>query len=295
MNRLLIYISIALFPLFSWSQKDVKEKVWKEEKEYLKYHKQDKYKGPDEWYGSYPTNMKDDYYYEDDYSYNGGGNSGQGLQYNSQQLQKDRERYRGIDQNNGEGGNLLEDPTVERPDPIEVPEFDPPDVDFPDIDIPDVDAPTIPPGVWKFLLFLLIFIAVIIVAYLIIKNRKPSNKKVAVDVEDEWNPEVVTKTELELKLDEAMAREDYRTCVRIYFTFILKELINNGWIKWKREKTNHHYLIEMSGKPGVTDFMACIRIYNLVWYGEYHIDRDIYELVRPDLEAYYKSLKPLGE
>jgi hypothetical protein len=118
---------------------------------------------------------------------------------------------------------------------------------------------------------------------------------VAIDVENDWNPEVISKTELELRLEAAIADEDYRECVRIYFTFILKELIRKGWIRWKKEKTNHHYVLEMRGRPEFQGFTQSVRIYDLVWYGEYNIDEDIYGLLRPELEAYYKSMDPVEE
>lgn len=115
------------------------------------------------------------------------------------------------------------------------------------------------------------------------------------DVENDWNPEVISKTELELRLEEAVEREDYRECVRIYFTFILKELIRKGWINWKKEKTNYHYVLEMHKRENAAHFNECVRIYDLVWYGDYNIDQDIFGLLQPSFENYYKSLDPVNE
>ena len=293
----LLLISILLVTATSFCQDD-KERKWSEEKEYLEYKKGEKYKGPEDWYGSAPSNIKEeDYYGQGGNNYSqGNSSSGSGgrIQYSPQQIQRDRQkRYQGFDRGGG-NGNLKFDPKVERPEPIEIPDVDAPDVDLPSLDI-DVDAPTISPVVWKVLLFIVIFIAALWIAYLIIKNRRPSNKKVIVDVENDWNPEVITKTELELRLEAAIADEDYRECVRIYFTFILKELIRKGWIRWKKEKTNHHYVMEMNGKPNAFYFMECVRIYDLVWYGDYKIDADIYSLLKPELENYYKSLDPVND
>lgn len=287
MNKLLLHIAFLLFCFVSFAQND-KEKVWESEKDYLKYQKKKDYKGPDDWYGTSPTDMKSEDSYQ---NYGGYSQGGHGIQYSPQQIQRDRERHRGFDRGGGQG-TLKHDPKVKPPDPIDVPDVDAPDIDLPDI---DVDAPTIPEAFWRFLLFLLIFAALVLLAYLIYRNRRPSNKKIIVDVENEWNPEVITKTELELRLEAAIARDDFRECVRIYFTFILKELIRKGWIRWKKEKTNHHYVMEMAGKPDTLRFMECVRIYDLVWYGEYHINRDIYELLKPELENYYRSLEPADE
>lgn len=296
MIRVTLFISFIVFS-FSVVSQDTKSKKWKEEREYLNYKKQDKYKGPEDWYGAPPSSVKDDEYVNsgqnNSYGQNGGG-SGGSIQYNPQQIQRDRQkRYEGFDRGGG-NGNLKFDPKVERPDPIEVPDVDAPDVDLPSMDL-DIDAPTISPVVWKVLLFILIFIAALWITYLIIKNRKPSNQKVIIDVENDWNPEVISKTELELRLEAAIEKEDYRECIRIYFTFILKELIKKGWIRWQKEKTNHHYIMEMSAKPNAFTFMECVRIYDLVWYGDYKIDADIYSLLKPELDNYYKSLEPTND
>lgn len=283
----LFHIVLFCTPLFVISQAE-KAKKWQSEKDYLEYKKSEKYKGPDDWYGSYPASMQD----EDVVNSGSGGNYNPGIQYSPQQIQRDRkERFQGYDRGGGTG-TIPFDPQVERPDPLEVPDVDAPDVDVPDINF---DPPTISPAVWKFLLFVLIFVIVFIVAYLVIKNRRPGNKKVLVEVENEWNPEVISKTELELKLEDAMNREDYRECIRIYFTFILKELIRKSWINWKKEKTNYHYVLEMHKQPNAFRFNECVRIYDLVWYGEYHIDSEIFEMLKPTLEEYYQSLDPLNE
>ena len=269
------------------------DQLWEREKELLKYEKTDKYKGPSDWYGSYPSDMKDEDIFSGGGSSGGQGGSG-GIQYSPQQIQRDREkRYNGFERGGGDG-TLPYDPDVKRPDPIEAPDLDAPDVDLPTPNI-DIDPPMIPPIVWKVLLFIIIFIALIYIAYLVAKNRRPSNKKVIVDVENDWNPELISKTELELRLEEAAAREDYRECVRIYFTFILKELISKGWIRWTKDKTNHDYILEMGGRPEYLGFLQSVRIYDLVWYGEYNIDSEIYELIRPELERFYQSLEPRNE
>lgn len=267
------------------SAQDEKAKTWETEREFLKYQKEEGYKGPTEWYGAKPAEMDADDSYN---GYNPGGGSSQGIKYTPQRLRRDRNRRRGFNRGGG-NGTLPRDSKVKPPPPVRF------DIDPPDINPPDFDPPSVGGGFWKVLLFILIAALVIVVLWLIFKNAKPIDKKVIVDVEDDWNPEVITKTELELRLEAAMARGDYRECVRIYFTFILKELIRKSWISWKKEKTNHHYVMEMAGKPNQMVFMECVRIYDLVWYGEYEIDEEIFEMLRPTLQDYYKSLDPVNE
>lgn len=265
---------------------DIKRKTWKNEKEYLRYERQKNYEGPDDWYSGSPSSIKD----ENENFSPGSNNSGkQGIQYNPQRIQKDREKQYGPYEQGGGKGELGLDPKVKKPDPIEFPEFDPPDA--PDIDLPDIDGPNIPIGFWKIVLFLIIAAVLVTLLYFWLKNRTPAVKNVEQDVENDWNPEIISKSELDLLLEKALADEDYREGIRIYFTFILKELMRKNWIHWKKDKTNHHYLVEMAAKPKVDIFRECVRIYDLVWYGEYEINKEIFEMLQPTLLNYYRSLE----
>lgn len=311
----------------AWSQdKSTKKKVepkeatWKKEKELLDYKKKEGYNGPDYWNSSAPTDIRDERYISDEElqkrmygntstgpgnsnSYPGyGGSGGRGtMRYKPQQIQRQRQKkLKGFDDGTGDGdGNLKEDPAIERPGSKnnKKPRVKPRSRNVKPRSSSSSSSSGSYKGsgsssVWRTLLIILAVVAGVLLLFLFLRNKKPQETKIVVDVQDEWNPEVVTKTELELKLEAAIEREDFRECVRIYFTFILKELIKKGWIRWKKEKTNHHYVMEMGGRDGSIWFMECVRIYDLVWYGEYEIDRDIFEMLQPTLLNYYKSLDP---
>ncbi len=282
LNKYVLHIVLCLFISISWGQSPI-EKKWKQEQRQLEYRKGDKYNGPENWYGPSPAGIK-----EEQINFGPSTPGGNTIKYVPKQIRQDRQkRYEGFDRGGGTGDAKFE-PRVKRPDPIEI---DPIDIDPPDINLPDLDTPSISPTFWKILLFLMIFAAVITLLYVYLKNRKPADKKVVVDVEDDWNPEIVTKTELELRLEKAVEAEDYRECVRIYFTFILKELIGKGWLNWQKDKTNYQYSLELRGKPNSFKFDETVRIYDIVWYGEYEIDKDDYELVQPVMNEYYQELK----
>lgn len=259
------------------SKNDV-DKKWEEKAKGYRYLRDRDYKGPDDWYGSSPSSMKK--LEKGDEPVQGGSN------LSLDKLDESREEEK---QKNGNGGDLPTDPKTQQPDPITLPDIDPPDIDAPDL--PDIDPPTISENFWRILLIVILGALVIFLIYWFIKNKKPGEKKIKQDFVDlEWNPEVITKSELELRLEEALKTQNYREGVRIYFTFILKELIRKNWINWKKEKTNHDYLLEISGKPNAHLFNEAVRIYDLVWYGEYEIDRANFERLQPVLNNYYKML-----
>lgn len=287
----------------------------------MRYKKSPGYRGPDDWYSDDPSDIRDNQYVDDEElqrrMYGGSGSFGPGsgssggpgysggrgtMRYQPQQIQRERRKVlRGFEKEGGGDGNLKEDPDIKRPDQKKSNSRVRPrrgrsrSGSNSSSSSSSSSGSGSSSGFWRVLLIIIAAVAGVLLIYFLLKNKKPQDTKVVVDVEDEWNPEVVTKTELELKLEAAMEREDFRECVRIYFTFILKELIKKGWIRWKKEKTNHHYVMEMGGRDGSLGFMECVRIYDLVWYGEYQIDRDIFEMLQPTLLNYYKSLDPTDE
>jgi len=293
---------IFLFWAFQlFSQVDKVDKAWKTEKDKIEYRKGKKYKGPDDWYADSPASMEkddaDDLYIPQHGSSPYSANSPGGSQtYTQEQIQEEREKRYGKNYNGK--GNGKPDPELIKPEPIQFPEFDAPEINGPDINLPDVDAPDFlaSGGFWKTILFILLFLLLIWIIYIIVKNRQPSNKKVVVqNVENDWHPEVITKTELELMLEKAQANEDYRECVRVFFMFILKELTKKSWIKWKAEKTNYDYVLEMRSKNNSMGFEEAVRIYDIVWYGDYAITKDVYAKLQPALLNYYKSLNPTDD
>ncbi len=283
LNKLFLYIVVIAFAFPSIAQEKKKgaasSELWKKERDYIRYEKGKNYKGPNDWYSESPGSMR-----EENENYNNGNSSGYGIQYNPQQIKRNRQKKSTQYGKGGQSGDQAYDPEIERPDPEDIPDIDGPDV--------DIDTPSISDTFWQILGYLLLFALIILIAYYIIKNRKPSERKVQVQpLENDWNPEVITKTELELLLEKAIENEDYRECVRIYFTFILKEVIKKGWIKWKQDKTNFDYIIEMKRRPESYRFEEAVRIYDLIWYGDYTIEKSVFESIQPTLLNYYQFLQ----
>lgn len=177
----------------------------------------------------------------------------------------------------------------------EAPKYDPEMPDLPEVEPLDVDPPKrweISENIWEVVLIVLFLLVVIgILYYFFIRNVQPEREReyVMSDLE-EWNPEVVSKSELEQLLEVALKEEDYRQCVRVYYTFILQSLIKKGLIKYKQDKTNVHYQIEMLQRPVHVEFAKAVKLYELVWYGHYDINASIYQNIEPELKALYLKI-----
>ena len=280
MIKLLIF-HIALLLSFNFyaqtHKKEDKISVWQREKKSIQYEKSEEYKGPSDWYASSPGAIDEPEVEEQSTSY-------EGLDYQPEQIQRDRQVSReGFDRGGGNGTEAY-DPDVLSPE-IDTPQIDPTD------DSSDRE-PLFSDGFWKVLGILILFVLVIFLVYQLIKNAKLPVKGLKVQsIDKNWNPTIISKTELELLLESALEKEDYREGVRIYFNFILKELIKKGWIKWKQEKTNYSYILEMKSRSNSHLFEECVRIYDLVWYGEYQLSKSDFEEIQPVLLSYYKLIE----
>jgi hypothetical protein len=141
---------------------------------------------------------------------------------------------------------------------------------------------------------ILIILGSLLLIYLIFKwiTNKPKVKPLNENqVEPKnINPIQIPKSELEIKLEAAELEKNYREAVRIYFTFILKELITKKCITWKKEKTNVHFLVEMRSNKNYREFQKCTQIYDATWYGKYSIDETFYRSIRPILSNLYQTL-----
>jgi len=177
--------------------------------------------------------------------------------------------------------NLLKEPELP-----EMPTFDGPDFDEPNIGKPG----TMPPWVLNVLLFIVVGFGLFLIFYLIIKNSGKSLNKFK-KYDDYWNPEIVPVSDLENRLENALKKAKYREAVRIYFTLILKELIRLNQIQWTREKTNHEYLNGIKNQAFRPAFYSCIHIFDVIWYGEYEIDKSRFDEVQPVLTAFLNTLK----
>jgi len=146
-------------------------------------------------------------------------------------------------------------------------------------------------GVLGYILIALFIIALAFLIYYMFVNRQKDGAKVGKPIElEDINPAEIPLTELERLLKEALAKGDYRGAVRIYFIFIIRDLSEKRWITWQKEKTNLHYLREMSGKNEFDDFNRSVSYFEIIWYGKRELDATKFEQVRPNFTRFLEKL-----
>ena len=275
-SKILIFVFFTLHYCFQISaQKDDGiSKDWSDKNKSIVYKKESKYKGPEDWYSSGPNQIESstESFFETKTERNLDGI-----------IARNRSR---------EAQKTGSEKIIKKPNEIKIPEFDPPEINEPDIDL-DLDAPDpskISKSTWRTILFILLFSIVIVLLYFWLKRQNFSSKIHQI-VDENWNPEVIAVSELEIRLENALKNKVYREVIRIYFTMILQELIRLQLIKWRLEKTNQQYIYEVKNQELRADLRKCTRYFDIVWYGEYNIDRSKFEEIQPHFTRFIQTLK----
>ena len=146
-------------------------------------------------------------------------------------------------------------------------------------------------GVFGYILLGLFGVLIVVLIVYLFLNIEKKGAKVgdALPIE-EVNPVDIPLTELERLLKEAIDNNDYRGAIRIYFIFIIRGLTQKNWIQWQKEKTNIHYLQEMSGHESFGDFSISVSYFELIWYGKREIDADKFKELEPRFKTFLDKL-----
>jgi len=151
-------------------------------------------------------------------------------------------------------------------------------------------------GFLQYVLFGLLTVLLAFLIYQLFMKASFDNKgSKVVDRFEELTPTQIPKSELELLLEKAIANDDFRGAIRLYFIFIIKGLSEKEWIRWEKKKTNFSYLIEMRGKPQYESFNDAVSIYELVWYGNYSVEKEDFSSLEPKFKSLLNSLNSEGK
>ena len=276
MTYLLVFLPFVFFSQQT-EKKQGTRATWEKMREENGYKPSEKYKGPEQDNYFSPSTIKENQ--STSGSQNGTTTPYQGVPYSPGKQKQGK---------NGGNGNIQDDPNIEPAEPVDVPDYD----SQSNSSGPDVNLPSGSTEFWKWLFIILLTLAVAYIIFHLIKNRTPREKNVTFEpILEEMNPAEIQKSELKIRLDAARNEENYKECVRIYFLFAMKDLIERKWIFWKKDKTNMHYIIEMQGRHSTRDFEKIVSIYDLVWYGDYEVDATAYREFEPVLIRAYQQIQ----
>jgi hypothetical protein len=163
------------------------------------------------------------------------------------------------------------------------------------IDPPDIN----PVSFMTFARFMLVFLAVLLLAFVIFKavagdailaNNQVQRKNISSIRDIETN---LQEADVDGFLQKSLTDQDYRLSIRLYYLSIIKELSLKNIIKWKKDKTNGHYLREMrAGKhPQLKEFRNVTRIFEYVWYSNMAFDKGQFQEVSVDFKDFLTAIK----
>ncbi len=139
-------------------------------------------------------------------------------------------------------------------------------------------------------------IAIIVyILFLIIKTIRPHSSKrqprddlavLATHIED------IKELEIDRLLREAITAGNYRLVIRIHFLGLLQRLNDDGFIVWRKNKTNRDYLTELFAKKIHFDEVKTLTlVYEEVWYGDHSLEMPAYEQIISAFKAIDQKLK----
>lgn len=134
---------------------------------------------------------------------------------------------------------------------------------------------------------LLTFLVLKLMGIQIIGNKKIA-QQITFDLEN--LDEHIHETELDKYLREAIRDKQYRSAIRIQYLMVIKKLSEKQLIAWKKQKTNHDYLLEMETHPYKNHFQQLTSIFEHIWYGDKPITQLDFQHIQPQFDSFLNNI-----
>lgn len=92
-----------------------------------------------------------------------------------------------------------------------------------------------------------------------------------------WSEKELPLDLLEKERQEAIELQDFKRAIRLSYIIMLKKLAERGYIRWKIDKTNHEYEVELVHSALKKHFQKATYYYEYICYGEFRVDRELFE------------------
>ncbi len=114
------------------------------------------------------------------------------------------------------------------------------------------------------------------------RNRKNVESDITTNTEEDLNdPDGL--------LRHAIRNGNYRLAVRYLYLQSLKKLSEKKFIEINSNKTNYEYVKELGNQKFVNEFASLTLQYEYVWYGEYPLDRNLFEQIQDGFAQFNKN------
>ena len=148
-------------------------------------------------------------------------------------------------------------------------------------------------GFLQFLLWALAICFVLFVLYRlflaegVFKRKAKSVKDMQAEVEEEI---ITNESDFDALIRQALHNGNYRQAVRYQYLHTLHLLSGRGMVSLAPDKTNFNYVTEISNPEYRNAFAALTLHYEYAWYGEFDVDKNIYEKIEYNFSSLNKKI-----
>lgn len=92
------------------------------------------------------------------------------------------------------------------------------------------------------------------------------------------------------EVDKAVAQGNYRLAIRLQYLRMLKAMAERNIIRYKQDKTNLDYMMELQPTVFYNNFFRTTRHYEFAWYGNFPVSQETYILVRHGFDDFENQI-----
>lgn len=104
-------------------------------------------------------------------------------------------------------------------------------------------------------------------------------------------PEDIFAINYQKEIDKAVTQGNYRLAVRMMFLRLLKDLSDKNVIRYKQDKTNLDYLMDLSSTAYYPSFFRLTRHFEYCWYGQFEVTGETYRLIATQFDQFEKQIR----
>lgn len=101
----------------------------------------------------------------------------------------------------------------------------------------------------------------------------------------------IDDTNLDARVQAAIAEKNYRAAVRFLFLKSLRGLNEKGWIRYNPQATNHEYISQVTPYGVGKELGFLTYLYEYVWYGEFALSEEQFNKVHQNFQQFYKNAR----
>jgi hypothetical protein len=115
--------------------------------------------------------------------------------------------------------------------------------------------------------------------------------KSANDADAEVEEEIITKeSDFDALIRQALQIGNYRQAVRYQYLRTLHLLADKNLVQLAPDKTNFQYVSEIANRSHQQPFASLTLNYEYVWYGEFEIDKNIYDKIENNFRGFNQKI-----